>query len=873
MPRSLKLHNTWYFPISLRNNLNFFRIHVLFFTLVPLIAAAVFFASNGQTHVSFVDSLFVCVSAMTVTGLTTIDLSSITPWQQVLLFLLMYLGSPVTVSWFIVLVRRYFFAKKFERIIDSQLSSAGAAVDRSSGTKWLLGLLPWRMITLCSRDKPSLEKTPSLQLRPDMIRRVEVTPQRVNPSGLLARTDSALADLPSIQRHASVPRSTSPDELENHSGVNAVPGCTGRRRSSSFPRERKSEPVSPVSPTEAPRIHAGESVQHEPDQQMPRIPTHGSEHVVSHGSSGRISPSTVRRKRGSIRAPEAPTSYKQPRSPRSHEHGILDHTLRPSRTATMHSVRSTTRPVKLHSAEEDFGGFPSPHVVLMRLFRKFFPRLHQRLTRTVTIPSATVQSKRGGQTTLFGAKPVPYISFDAIVGRNSKFHGLTRENLEELGGVEYRALNMLLRILGFYHIGVPLVAFVIIAPYISQPRWTDVFRPPQQHRFISPVWYSLFQVISAYTNTGMSLVDQSMVPFQKAYPEVLTLPFVILVGNTAFPIFLRFVIWASTKFVSKDSRTHETLHFLLDHPRRCFIYLFPSHQTWFLLFVLFLLNFTDWFFFVILDIGNPAIKTIPLGTRVAIGLLQATAVRSAGFGTILLSALAPAVKVLYVVMMYVSVYPIAMSVRSTNVYEERSLGVYEDDLDEEPEDHVSGHGGHGRARIWGKYLASHARRQLSFDMWWLAFALFLVCIVERGPLQDENNAVWFNIFTIIFELTSAYGTVGLSLGIPSANYSFSGALQPLSKLIICAVMLRGRHRGLPVAIDRAVLLPAELWRRDQIEAANLSVRRSSPTGLRDAQEKDGETIQGQVSENNQTVGPEETDPSITKPSSLRSRES
>lgn len=58
----------------------------------------------------------------------------------------------------------------------------------------------------------------------------------------------------------------------------------------------------------------------------------------------------------------------------------------------------------------------------------------------------------------------------------------------------------------------------------------------------------------------------------------------------------------------------------------------------------------------------------------------------------------------------------------------------------------------------------------------------------------------------MFELVSAYGTVGLSLGIPTQNYSFSGALSTLSKFIIILVMLRGRHRGLPVAIDRAVLL-------------------------------------------------------------------
>lgn len=55
-------------------------------------------------------------------------------------------------------------------------------------------------------------------------------------------------------------------------------------------------------------------------------------------------------------------------------------------------------------------------------------------------------------------------------------------------------------------------------------------------------------------------------------------------------------------------------------------------------------SLTDWFFFVVLDLGNPAIRDISIGTRCIIGLLQATAVRSAGFATVTLSALAPAVK-------------------------------------------------------------------------------------------------------------------------------------------------------------------------------------------------------------------------------------
>ena len=43
-----------------------------------------------------------------------------------------------------------------------------------------------------------------------------------------------------------------------------------------------------------------------------------------------------------------------------------------------------------------------------------------------------------------GVKTVPYISFDAVVGRNSAFPYLTNTQIEELGGVEYRALNALL---------------------------------------------------------------------------------------------------------------------------------------------------------------------------------------------------------------------------------------------------------------------------------------------------------------------------------------------------------------------------------------------------------------------------------------------
>ena len=55
-------------------------------------------------------------------------------------------------------------------------------------------------------------------------------------------------------------------------------------------------------------------------------------------------------------------------------------------------------------------------------------------------------------------------------------------------------------------------------------------------------------------------------------------------------------------------------------------------------------SLTDWFFFLILDIGTSAIEAIPLNQRVLIGLFQAAAVRTAGFAAVSLAALAPGVK-------------------------------------------------------------------------------------------------------------------------------------------------------------------------------------------------------------------------------------
>lgn len=51
-------------------------------------------------HKAFIDCLFLCYSPLTVTGLSTVNLSSCTVLQQAILYVLMMLGNVVRPSSF-----------------------------------------------------------------------------------------------------------------------------------------------------------------------------------------------------------------------------------------------------------------------------------------------------------------------------------------------------------------------------------------------------------------------------------------------------------------------------------------------------------------------------------------------------------------------------------------------------------------------------------------------------------------------------------------------------------------------------------------------------------------------------------------------------
>ena len=177
-----------------------------------------------------------------------------------------------------------------------------------------------------------------------------------------------------------------------------------------------------------------------------------------------------------------------------------------------------------------------------------------------------------------------YFASKGLISRNSQFHGLSPAEREILGGVEYKAVSFLSIIVPVYYL------MFLILGIIGVGGWLQANHPsiPRENG-LSPFWTGAFFAVSAFVNSGMSLLDANMVALQKkyvcffklslvttllidhsAYP-LLTMGMLILAGNTLYPCFLRFIIWAMRRLLPRKSSWDNwriTLDFILDHPRR-----------------------------------------------------------------------------------------------------------------------------------------------------------------------------------------------------------------------------------------------------------------------------------------------------------------
>ncbi|KAI9047303.1 hypothetical protein LZ554_008751 [Drepanopeziza brunnea f. sp. 'monogermtubi'] len=784
--------------ISKTPHFNFITVHYFWIIGMALFGSLCLYIRGD---LDYIDALFFASGSATQSGLNTVDLNLLNTWQQVVLYLIPIVTNPITINSFVVFLRLYWFEKRFQHIAresrKNRLSMAKARTlepDIGDEERGVRG----RRITVNHAST-----------RPNSMTNKDAIPEdyddQVEKEKILAR-DNASGSHSSESTTKGRGSETAVDDDEKY-----LVGDQSRPQIKFADQVKRSngladEPIRlPTQRSHEDHIAFLERQRNQDEGAVLRIPgprdADAGVAPVTLDHQDQISPIMSRRE-------SMLSGHFSHLDQTSTKQGNEEHLPSTRRNITI--AEPTQSPITEKVVVDAKAAKHKRGMLRLRRPRIFGGENTDALEHTQHVRRSSTFATIRTALTRDNDEGMPYLSWEPTVGRNSAFVDLTEEQREELGGIEYRSLKSLCLILIAYYVGFTLFGVVSIVPWIFSD---DSYGTIVEAAGASRIWWGIFTSNSAFTDLGFTLTPDSMISFQKAQWLLVVMSFLIIIGNTGFPIMLRIIIWVTSKYVPRESGIWEELKFLLDHPRRCFTLLFPSKATWWLFWILVILNGVDLVFFIILDLGNEIVTDLPVHIRVLAGWFQAVSTRTAGFAVVNLAALHPAIQVSYLIMMYISVLPIAISVRRTNVYEEKSLGIYgshqEDNADmEEP-----------------SYVGAHLRRQLSFDLWYIFLGFFIISISEGERIQSGDPA--FTMFSVLFEIISAYGTVGLSLGYTNINASFSAEFGIIAKLVIIAMQIRGRHRGLPYELDRAILLPSEHLQKKEMDDAVRAMRRRS----------------------------------------------
>ncbi|CAO3576293.1 unnamed protein product [Absidia cylindrospora] len=756
------------------NNIHFLQLHYLYIFFLIFFFSALYYCEPG-TNWNYIHALFMATTGSTNTGLNTVAISTISTYQTLVLFFSSFFGSHIGVSLIVVLIRRHYFSKRFEDV--------------------LLFNKARRMREEHRRKRRSSKGTttarPSAPIHLRRIRRSSFVDNDDTP----ARQQKYACDTSILSNN---------DNDTHHSSTKSPPTSPNYSKIDMWSTD---DDMGTCYPTDE-----------EGDIGLRRVNTCPPS-VENHHKRGinKTKKKTKKQLPDSIH-PTATTSLNDADDDDDDDDDD-------SNTQTHDSIGNETTGIAFADNIEQQREMARQRLEQDRRFRDVLDKLTHN------------QEPQTSDDLLLDEDSHQEDELDRIMREPIDKSQLTREQRYRIGGAEYRALDILVKLVPAYYLGNVILFAFFFRIYIACSTYTqDVLRTTNPTGPIDPWFFSFFQALSAFNNLGIMLCDASMVPFQNAPAPLIFTMLLILFGNTAYAINLRFIIWSMYKLTphSRPMR-RETLRYMLDHPRRCYTTLFPATQTRWLLLTLVVITFVEWVSFLALNYWLPVLDGLNWGSRIIDGLFQSISTRNAGFAVISLMDLNPGTQLVYIVAMYISVYPVAISMRNSNVYQERALGIYRGvDDDEDGFDgnlpatgpslllKLKRHPTVTSVMTTGKkvlrrpdfFVVTQVQRQLSSDISWLLVALFIIIVAEAQRIMDPSP---ITVWTIIYESVSGFGNVGASQGYPDASVSQAGEYRTISKFVLILLMYKGRHRGLPASIDRAVMLPSDQLEEREVE--------------------------------------------------------
>jgi trk system potassium uptake protein TrkH len=315
-----------------------------------------------------------------------------------------------------------------------------------------------------------------------------------------------------------------------------------------------------------------------------------------------------------------------------------------------------------------------------------------------------------------------------------------------------RNLHVLLRSVFLYTIVIECMGALFL--FIG---WRNFFSP------MRALYLSLFHSVSAFCNSGFSLFSDSFVGFQNNIALNLSITSLIILGGIGF-IVLREIVDIGLR----KPRPRISLHSKV---------VLTTSATLIVLGTLFIF-FTE---------KNSSLLGFPLGQRILISYFQSVTSRTAGFNTLPMAGLSNATLFVLTILMFIGASPASCGggIKTTNLATLFSLA-------------FNRYKGREQANLFKRTIPSETvARSVSIilaSILAVTIITILLLITQLGGLSHtESRGLFLEYF---FETVSAFGTVGLSMGVTTK-------LNSAGKLIIIVMMLLGRLGPLTLAFAMA----------------------------------------------------------------------
>lgn len=273
----------------------------------------------------------------------------------------------------------------------------------------------------------------------------------------------------------------------------------------------------------------------------------------------------------------------------------------------------------------------------------------------------------------------------------------------------------------------------------------------QQYPTPLALWYAVFHSISAWNNAGFSLFPDSLSSYQFSWIVNLTISGLVIIGGIGYEAIFEVYLWLRDRLAGQQKRTLFSLNFRV------------VTSTTVMLLTLGTIAF------YLTESRNPdTLQSLSWNNQLISAWFQSMTTRTAGFNTIDIGSMTNAGLFLTIAFMYVGGSPggTGGGVKTTTIRVLSSCT---------------------QAILRGKESVTMYERQVPVSLILKAVGVVvgsITTIVSATTLMSiADPGVEF--INILFEVVSAYATVGLSTGI-------TAALTGSSKLILAATMYMGR---------------------------------------------------------------------------------